>query len=51
MGGEGFQVSHISPEPNQDLRYDSFSVVLEWLKRKQREGVEKGWKDGGPGDV
>jgi 3-hydroxyisobutyrate dehydrogenase len=24
------------------------SVVLEWLKRKQEQGVEKGWKDGGP---
>jgi hypothetical protein len=22
------------------------SVVLEWLKKKQVEGVEKGWKEG-----
>jgi hypothetical protein len=26
-----------------------FSVVYEWLKKKQGEGVEVGWKDGGPG--
>jgi hypothetical protein len=25
------------------------SVVFEWLKKKQAEGVERGWKDGGPG--
>ena len=25
------------------------SVVLEWLRRKQAQGVERGWKDGGPG--
>lgn len=24
------------------------SVVFEWLKRKQEQGVERGWKDGGP---
>lgn len=26
----------------------SHSVVFEWLKRKQQQGVERGWKDGGP---
>ena len=25
------------------------SVVFEWLRRKQAQGVERGWKDGGPG--
>ena len=24
------------------------SVVFEWLKKKQADGVERGWKDGGP---
>lgn len=27
---------------------DWCSVVFEWLKRKQKQGVERGWKDGGP---
>ncbi|RSH92624.1 hypothetical protein EHS25_008069 [Saitozyma podzolica] len=26
-----------------------FSVVFEWLKKLQVEGVERGWKDGAPG--
>jgi 3-hydroxyisobutyrate dehydrogenase len=37
-------VSDIESEIGAD-----FSVVFEWLRRKQAQGVERGWKDGGPG--
>ena len=26
------------------------AVVYEWLKKKRADGVEDGWKNGGPGD-
>lgn len=38
--------------PNGDvglIRHTLLSVVLEWLKKKREEDVEKGWKDGEPG--
>jgi 3-hydroxyisobutyrate dehydrogenase len=45
---------------SKDFRYDKqrraccmvltrvFSVVYEWIRKKQDEGVERGWKDGNP---
>jgi hypothetical protein len=45
MGFERFQVTLDSSLGSNLL---TRSVVLEWLKRKQEQGVERGWKDGKP---
>ncbi|GMK60004.1 hypothetical protein CspeluHIS016_0902210 [Cutaneotrichosporon spelunceum] len=33
-----------------DMANEDFSVVYKWLLEKQGQGVEVGWKNGGPGD-
>ena len=35
----------VCEEGDGSLATKDFSVVLEWLKKKQSDGVERGWKD------
>ena len=51
MAGKDFRCAKETPRRNaKKLIRVQCSVVLEWLRTKQAQGVERGWKDGGPGD-